>query len=101
EIERRYPKVMRRVGGYNLDSWGKDGMFSMTRMAVGSEGTLVAVTEAKLRLVPRPKLNALNVIHFDDVPSALDSLVDILATHPASVELIDKMLLDMTREQDE
>ncbi|MBI3734066.1 MAG: 4Fe-4S dicluster domain-containing protein, partial [Chloroflexi bacterium] len=60
---------------------------------------LVAVTEAKLNLVPRPTLNAVDVVHFDDIFSALDSLVDILATAPASVELIDKLLLDMTREQ--
>ena len=99
EIERVWPTVLRRVGGYNLDSWGRDGQFSMTRMAVGSEGTLVAVTEAKVRLVPRPQANALNVVHFDSVPASLDALVEILATKPASIELIDKMLLDMTREQ--
>ncbi|MCA1552747.1 MAG: FAD-binding oxidoreductase, partial [Chloroflexi bacterium] len=100
EIERRYPKVLRRVGGYNLDQWA-NGARNMVKMAVGSEGTLVAVTEAKVNLVARPKANALDVVHYDDVFRALDSLVDILACGPSSVELIDKLLLDMTREQTE
>ncbi len=101
EIERRFPKVMRRVGGYNLDRWLNNGARTrnMVEMSVGSEGTLVAVTEAKVNLVPRPKMNVLDVVHYDDTFSALDSLMDILACQPASVELIDRMILELTREQ--
>ncbi|MEP7198849.1 MAG: FAD-binding and (Fe-S)-binding domain-containing protein, partial [Chloroflexota bacterium] len=97
EVEARYPKVLRRVGGYNLDAWGRNGVRNMAHMAIGSEGTLVAVTEAKLRLVPRPKMTALSVVHYADIFSALDTLVDVIACNPTSVELIDKLVMDMTR----
>ncbi|MCA1553565.1 MAG: 4Fe-4S dicluster domain-containing protein, partial [Chloroflexi bacterium] len=88
---------MRRVGGYNLDAWGNNGTRNLAHMAIGSEGTLVAVTEAKLRLVPRPKQTALTVVHYDDIFSALDSMVAIIECNPTSVELIDRLVLDMTR----
>ena len=97
EIEARFPKVLRRVGGYNLDAWGRNGVRNMAHMAIGSEGTLVAVTEAKIRITPRPKMTALSVVHFDNVFVALDSLVDVIGCGPSSVELIDKLVLDMTR----
>ena len=63
EIDRRYPKILRRVGGYNLDEFtdprqaGQPG-----QIMVGSEGTLGVVLEAKLRLVPLPKAKAVMVI---------------------------------------
>src|SRR5438270_540002 len=54
EIERRYPKVLRRVGGYNLDSFtpAAPGPFNLARLLVGSEGTLAVTLEAKVRLEP-------------------------------------------------
>ena len=52
EIEDRYPKIMRRVSGYNLDELVVDKEFNMARFVVGSEGTLATITEAKLRIVP-------------------------------------------------
>ena len=55
EIERRYPKILRRVGGYNLDAFvDPAARFDMTRLIVGSEGTLAIVLDAKVRLVPLP-----------------------------------------------
>jgi FAD/FMN-containing dehydrogenase len=65
KILERYPKLMRRVSGYNLDEFIKDQPFSLARMVVGSEGTLAVVTEAKLRIMPRPKFTALDVVTFD------------------------------------
>jgi Fe-S oxidoreductase len=65
---------------------------------VGSEGTLVAVVEMKMRLVPRPKFTALDVIHYDDLQAALESSVDLLTTGPYAVEVTDKMILDLARE---
>jgi FAD/FMN-containing dehydrogenase/Fe-S oxidoreductase len=97
EVEARFPKVLRRVGGYNLDAWGGNGVRNMAHIAIGSEGTLVAVTEAKVRITARPKVTALSVVHFDDIFVALDALVEIIACSPSSVELIDKLVLDMTR----
>ena len=48
EIDARYPKIMRRVSGYNLDEFVTDSAFNLSRMVVGSEGTLCVVTEAKI-----------------------------------------------------
>src|SRR4029450_8553754 len=58
EIRSRYPKLMRRVSGYNLDEFVKPQPFGLHRLAVGSEGTLVAVVEMKMRLRTRPKVPA-------------------------------------------
>ncbi len=98
EIRTRYPKLMRRVSGYNLDEFVKAQPFGLHRLAVGSEGTLVVVVEMKVRLVPRPRFTALDVIHYDDLQAALESSVDLLATGPYAVEVTDKMILDLARE---
>ena len=58
EIRARYPKHWRRVCGYNLDELPKDRLLNMARLVVGSEGTLLTVVEAKVRLVRRPKKTA-------------------------------------------
>jgi FAD/FMN-containing dehydrogenase/Fe-S oxidoreductase len=97
EIRARYPRIMRRVSGYNLDELVKPQPFGLHRLAVGSEGTLVVVVEMKMRLVPRPRFTALDVIHYDDLQAALESSVDLLATGPYAVELTDKMILDLAR----
>src|SRR5215470_4779939 len=54
EIEKRYPKIMRRVSGYNLDEFVRNGKFNLTKLMVGSEGTLAAVHQARVRIEPRP-----------------------------------------------
>ncbi|PYV37483.1 MAG: oxidoreductase, partial [Acidobacteria bacterium] len=97
EIQRRYPKLMRRVSGYNLDEFIKDQPFDLSRMVVGSEGTLAIVTEAKLKIMPRPKFTALEVVHFRSLVEAVESSREILACGPAAMELLDKMILDLGR----
>ena len=97
EILARYPKILRRVSGYNLDQFVRDKPFNLARLAVGSEGTLVAVVEAKMRLVPHPPKTALDVIHFRTLDEALDASPAILETGPYAVELTDKMILDLAR----
>ena len=64
---------------------------------VGSEGTLLTIVEAKVRLVRRPKKTALDVIHYHDMQEALESSQAILETGPYAVELTDKMILDLAR----
>ena len=98
EIETRYPKILRRVGGYNLDEFVNDGPFNLCKMAVGSEGTLVGVTEAKVNLVPLPTMTGLDVIHFYDLIEAMDATVEILKTKPSAVELVDNAILDLAKE---
>jgi len=95
EIERRYPKLMRRVSGYNLDEFTKDQPFNLGRMVIGSEGTLAVVTEAKVKIMPRPKLTALDVVHFGSLVDAVESSQEILSFQPAAMELMDKMILDL------
>jgi len=97
QIENRYPKLMRRVSGYNLDEFVKAQPFDLGKMVIGSEGTLAVVTEAKVKIMPRPKLTALDVVHFGSLVEAVESSQEILAFRPAAMELMDKMILDLGR----
>jgi len=97
EILARYPKIMRRVSGYNLDEFVKAQPFNLSRVIVGSEGTLATVVEAKMRLVPKPKWTAMDVIHFSDDIEALECAQLILQTHPYAMESTDKMVLNLAR----
>lgn len=97
EVERRFPKVIRRVGGYNLDEFTHpDRPFNMAKMMVGSEGTLGVVLEATLNLVPLPKAKAVLVVQFEDLLEALAAAPLILRHRPSAVEVMDKFLLDHT-----
>lgn len=102
EIDRRYPKIQRRVGGYNLDEFVPNRItperpFNLARMLVGSEGTLGLTLAAKLRLVPLPKHKILCAIHFADLLDAMTATPVILEHGPSAVELVDRLLLDATR----
>jgi FAD/FMN-containing dehydrogenase/Fe-S oxidoreductase len=113
EIRARYPKHWRRVAGYNLNeliglgvrphsyAGGGNGAprpLSMARLVVGSEGTLLTILEAKVRLVRRPKATAVDVIHYHDLQEALESSQAILETGPYAVEVTDKLILDLARD---
>ena len=97
EILGRYPKIQRRVSGYNLDELVAGGDFNMARFVVGSEGTLVAITEAKLRTVLRPKMKALGVLHFNDLIESMEATVATLELDPAAVEHIGSLILRQAR----
>ena len=97
EILSRYPKIQRRVSGYNLDEFVGGSDFDMARFVVGSEGTLATITEAKLALVPRPRAKALAVLHFTDMMEAMEATVAALELDPAAVELIGSMILQQAR----
>jgi FAD/FMN-containing dehydrogenase/Fe-S oxidoreductase len=99
EIGRRYPKIMRHVGGYNLDEFTDPAKpVNLARIMVGSEGTLGVVLEAKLRLVPLPKAKAVMVIMFDDLLESLAATPVILKHKPSAVEVMEKSILDYTRQ---
>ena len=98
EILARYPKIMRRVSGYNLDEFIKPQPFNLSRMIVGSEGTLATIVEAKMRLVPKPKWTAMDVIHFNDDIEALECAQVVLQTKPYAMESTDKMVLNLARD---
>ena len=103
EIERTYARIQRRVSGYNLDEFILDdahrgGPVNLARMVVGSEGTLCVVTEAKVNLVQRPTMTSLSVLHFRTIYDASEATTRVLRHEPSSIELIDKMVLDRSRE---
>ncbi len=97
EVERRFPKVIRRVGGYNLDEFvDPNRPFNLAKMMVGSEGTLGVVLEAKLNLVALPNAKAVLVVQFKELLEALGATPLILRHKPSAVEVMDKFLLDHT-----
>ena len=67
EILEKYPKIQRRVSGYNLDEFVGGSDFNMAKFVVGSEGTLLTITEAKLKIVPMPKVKCLAVLHCNEL----------------------------------
>jgi FAD/FMN-containing dehydrogenase/Fe-S oxidoreductase len=98
EIQRRYPKVLRRVSGYNLDALlGRD--VNLASLVVGSEGTLAVTMEAEVSLVAKPAVRGLLVPQFVSLASALDALAACLEFKPSAVELMDQMLIDLSRSQ--
>jgi FAD/FMN-containing dehydrogenase/Fe-S oxidoreductase len=98
EIDRRYPKILRRVGGYNLDLIARGtAPFNLAHLLVGSEGTLAVTLEAKLRLVELPRAKALLVVQFAELLEALAATPAILAHQPSAVEVVDRYVLDSTR----
>jgi FAD/FMN-containing dehydrogenase/Fe-S oxidoreductase len=98
EVARRFPKIQRRVGGYNLDEFPAGGPVNLAKLIVGSEGTLATVTEVTVRIVPRLPATVVAVLHFDDLVQALDVTMDALETGPTAVEVMDKIVLDMARQ---
>ena len=101
EVARRYPKIQRRVGGYNLDAFPQGGPWNLAKLIVGSEGTLATVTEATVRIVPRLPATAVAVLHFDDLIRSLEVTPEILETGPTAVEVVDKIVLEMARQMRE
>ncbi len=99
QIESRFPKVLRRVAGYNLDAFVRpDQPVNLSKLIVGSEGTLGVVVEAKLSLVPLPEAKAVLAIQFSDLLEALQAAPVVLAHHPSAVEVMDRFILDHTRQ---
>ena len=93
EVLQRYPKIQRRVSGYNLDELLDSNALDMARFVVGSEGTLVTITEATLKLVPRPRFKSLAVIHFNELIESMEATVAALQLGPTAVEHIGGMIV--------
>ena len=120
-IASRYPKILRRVTGYNFDelllglkSVGYDvpdftGLraplapvvkgFNPASLLVGSEGSLGLITRARLRLTPAPRYTGLLVSHYHSLKDALLGNAVLLTTEPSASELLDKMVLDLAAKQ--
>src|SRR5690606_39184911 len=100
EIRARFPKVMRRVGGYNLDeflgaSTPGGPPFNLGKLVCGSEGTLAIILDVTVALHPVPKLRALSMLHFDTLVKALEAVQYVNRHGPSAVEILDKDLFDL------
>ncbi|MFQ3652356.1 MAG: FAD-binding oxidoreductase, partial [Gemmataceae bacterium] len=96
EIDRRFPKILRRVSGYNLPELATNGPRGLHQLIVGSEGTLALVAEAEVKLVPRPAARGLLVPQFASLDDAMNALAVCLEAQPSAVELMDQLLLELT-----
>ena len=97
EIARRFPKVLRRVGGYNLDSIDPAG-HNMARLLVGSEGTLGFFTRLELDLQLIPPHRVLGICHFPSFYQAMDATQHVVKLDPSAVELVDRTLIELSRD---
>jgi FAD/FMN-containing dehydrogenase/Fe-S oxidoreductase len=99
EIERRFPKVQRRVGGYNLDALvpGRNDI-NLAHLLVGSEGTLAFSTKIELKLSPQLGRRAVGAVHFGSFHEAMAAAQYIVKLNPIAVELIDRTMLGLARD---
>lgn len=93
-IEARYPKIPRRISGYNLPWLLEKNGFHVARALVGSESTCITILSAKVRLVYDPPAKSLLVIGYPDVFAAGDDVPEIMAHGPTSLEGIDSILVN-------
>jgi FAD/FMN-containing dehydrogenase/Fe-S oxidoreductase len=98
-IRERYPKIPRRVSGYNLNELLPENKFNVARALVGTEATCVMVLEAKLRLVYSPPARTLVVLGYPDVYSAGDHVPEVLEFGPIGLEGIDDRLVSYMRKK--
>ncbi|MGA9412831.1 MAG: FAD-linked oxidase C-terminal domain-containing protein [Roseobacter sp.] len=99
EIDARFPKVMRRVGGYNIDALvPKNTPNNLAHLLVGSEGTLAYSTAIELKLWPLVSEKVLGVCHFPTFYQAMDAAQHLVKLKPQGVELIDSTMIELGRD---
>ena len=106
EIRDHFPKVLRRVGGYNLDlfdcqnpmPYDPDHRSNLAHLLVGSEGTLGVSQRIKLRLSPLPEQKVLGVVNFPTFYQAMDFTQHIVKLGPTAVELVDRTMIELSLE---
>ncbi|HEX3210776.1 MAG TPA: FAD-binding and (Fe-S)-binding domain-containing protein, partial [Geminicoccaceae bacterium] len=92
-----FPKVQRRVGGYNLDSVRPAG-HNMAALLAGSEGTLALFRRLKLKLERLPAHRVLGVCHFPSFYQAMASARAIVGLGPSAIELVDRTIIELGRQ---
>jgi FAD/FMN-containing dehydrogenase/Fe-S oxidoreductase len=105
DIGELWPKVMRRVGGYNLDifypqserPYTDDGSLNLAHLLVGSEGTLATFESIALKLSPLPKHKRLGVVNFPTFQQAMSLTKHIIGLKPVAVELVDRTMIELCR----
>jgi Fe-S oxidoreductase/FAD/FMN-containing dehydrogenase len=96
-IEEKFPKVIRRVGGYSLDHFLEEDP-NLVKLLCGSEGTLALVTSIKVKLVRKPKVVAAVAIHYADLLESLRSMPLVVKHNPLSAEFMDGPLIRMSQD---
>ncbi len=102
EIEARFPKLMRRVGGYNIDALVPNGappgnQINLAHLLVGSEGTLALSEAIEIRLSPLPRHKVVGVCHFPSFRDAMEATQHLVALGPSAVELVDRTMIALGR----
>jgi FAD/FMN-containing dehydrogenase/Fe-S oxidoreductase len=99
EVEARFPKVQRRVGGYNLDAIVPNGASNnMAHILVGSEGTLAFTTAVDLKLWPLIGPKVFGICHFGAFHQAMDAAQHLVTLKPIAVELVDRTMIGLARD---
>lgn len=119
DIVARFPRLLRRVSGYNLDEFvprfaatlprapvsqkldqlfPDRAQFNLARLIVGAEGTLGIITEATLHAIPLPRERGVACLLFESVDTAVQSVPKILECLPSAVELLDQNIVELSRE---
>jgi FAD/FMN-containing dehydrogenase/Fe-S oxidoreductase len=98
-IRTRYPKIPRRVSGYNLDELLPENGFNVAHALVGTEGTCVVVLEAKVRLVHSPPARSILLLGYPDVFCAGDHVPEILQFKPVGLEGLDELLVTFMKKK--
>lgn len=104
QIAEHWPKVMRRVAGYNLDIFDNqserpytaDGSVNLAQLLIGSEGTLAYTKSLKLKLAPLPRAKVLGIVNFPTFHAAMDAAQHIVKLGPTAVELVDRTMIELS-----
>jgi len=106
EIDARWPKLLRRVAGYNLDIFHNnrnerpytgDGRVNLAQLLVGSEGTLAYTRSLTLQLAELPRAKVLGVVNFPTFHAAMDAAQHIVKLGPTAVELVDRIMIELSQ----
>jgi FAD/FMN-containing dehydrogenase/Fe-S oxidoreductase len=106
EIEAHWPKVMRRVAGYNLDifhpqserPYTGDGSVNLAHLLIGAEGTLAFTRSLTLQLSELPRGKVLGIVNFPSFRAAMDAALHIVKLGPTAVELVDRIMIELSLE---
>lgn len=94
-IEQSFPKLQKQASGYLLDKLMESSPFNLSKLIVGSEGTLGFTQKAKLKLIKKSAHLGLAVLQFSSLSKALELVPELLSHKPLSLELIDHHLIDL------
>jgi FAD/FMN-containing dehydrogenase/Fe-S oxidoreductase len=95
EVEKKFPHLPRRVSGYNLDELIKPFPLNVSKVVVGSEGTLGVVTKLKVKICKCPRVTGLVAVHFHSILEGMHAIEKMLTFQPLSLEMIDANIIEM------